>query len=261
MTNSPDKPENPLAVTWQTWTTGDLSELAQARVEAINIAQWLVRIANSYVVESTPERRTTLEFRPHDAAIATREFNKAIALEMRLPTLELQFLQNGKLMPHVFDPDERSPAELEAWLLVELLHRGIDREIFSKKLPYTIAGLMSGDAEGYSPQLCRQGLISLTALMRHAAAVLRAAAPSKGHDESSFACLPQNLNLVGASESTAGFGSFAFSPGDAENPEPYFYRRSGSSGGRGSVTIKASTLMAERDPMAAALKLKDLAPG
>jgi hypothetical protein len=257
MTNSLDRPDNSPTMKWQTRTIGDLSELAQARVEAINVAQWLTRIANSYVAASTPEQRTWLEFRPHDAAIATGNFDKAITLEMRLPMLELQFLENGKPMPHVFDPEEHSPAEVEAWLLVELLHRGIDRGVFSKKLPYTIAGLMSGDAEDYSPRLCGPGLIRLTALMRDAAAVLKAAAPSKGGDQASIACLPQNLNLVGPSDS----GSFVFSLGDAESPEPYFYRRAGSSGGGGNLTIKAAALMAECDPIAAAMKLRDLALG
>jgi hypothetical protein len=255
MTNSLDRPDDSPAMKWHTRTTGDLSELAQARVEAINVAQWLARIANSYVAGSTPEQRIRLVFRPHDAAITTSTFDKAIALEMRLPMLELQFLESGKPMPHVFDPEEHSPAEVEAWLLVELLHRGIDRGMFSKELPYTIAGLMSGDAEDYSPQLCGPGLIRLTSLMRDAAAVLKAAAPTKAVDQASIACLPQNITFVSPSES----GSFAFSPGDAESPEPYFYRRSGSSSGAGNLTIKAAALMAERDPMAAAMKLRDLA--
>ncbi len=125
----------------------------------LNLVQWLSRIANSYVRDGAPEAVSELEFRAADAAFVTKQFDKGIALEIRLPGLELQFLENGKPMPHVFDPEEHSPAEVEAWLLVELLHRGIDREKFSKELPYAIAGLMSGDAEDYSPQLCRPGLI------------------------------------------------------------------------------------------------------
>lgn len=255
MTSSADRPGKSPALEWQTRTVGDLSELAQARVEAINIVQWLVRIANSYVAANTPERRTALQFRPHDAAIVTETFDTAIALEMRLPTLELQFLENGKPVPHIFDPEEHSPAEVEAWLLVELLHRGVDRQKFSKELPYTMVGLMSGDAEDYSPQLCRPGLIRLAALMRDAAAILHAAGPDNGGDAASIACLPQNINLA----TTADSGGFAFSPGDANNPEPFFYFRGVMGGDRSSVTIKASALMTERDPTAAALKLKTLA--
>ena len=153
----------------------------RARGEAINVVQWLARVAQSYVTSAPLERRTDLRFRAADAAFVTEPFEKGVALEMRLPDLHLQFLQNGKPVPHVFDPQERSPAEAEAWILVELLHRGIDREKFSKTLPYTVPGLLTGDAEDYAPQACREGLAQLTDCFGKAANVLaetaRAAAP------------------------------------------------------------------------------------
>lgn len=259
MTNSPERHDGSLAIEWQTRTVGDLSELAQARVEAINIVQWLARIANSYVSAATPDCSTHLRFRAHDAAIVTRQFDKGIALEMRLPTLELQFLDTGKPVPHVFNPEEHSPAELEAWILVELLHRGIDRDKFSKALPYTVPSLLTGDAEDYSPQLCGDGLVHLTTLMQDAAAVLNVAAGSTGSGESCITCLPQTLNLMNTADSTAGTGRFAFSPGHAESPDPYFYLSDGLGNNRGAFAIKASGLMAESDPTTAALKLKRLA--
>lgn len=250
MTSSPDHSPAPK---WRTRTIGDVSELAQARAEATNLVQWLARIDNSYVSADTPARRPHLEFRVDDAAVVTGEFDKAVALELRLPTLELQFLEHGRPVPHVFDPQEHSPAELEAWILVELLHRGIDRDKFSKALPYTIPGLLSGDAEDYLPQLCKQGLIALASLMQDAAAVLNCIYQNGG---TSIACFPENLNLVSNPASAAEKDTFAFSPGDAASPEPYFYLRDGSRGNRNGLTIKASTLMTEPGPMAAALKLK-----
>ena len=253
MTSSPDRSS---ATKWRTRTIGDLSELAQARVEAINIVQWLARIAHSYVSTDTPARRIHLEFRLDDAAIITGEFNKAIALELRLPMLELQFIEHGKPAPHLFNPEEHSPAELEAWILVELLHRGIDRDRFSKTLPYTVPGLLSGDAEDYSPQLCGPGLAQLTSVMQDAAATLNAATDQA---RSSVTCLPQNLNLVAGPDFAADKNVFAFSPGEAASPEPYFYLRRGSDGNREGLTIKASVLLAEPDPAAAALKLKRFA--
>ncbi len=264
MTNSLDEPGNSPATQWQTRGMGDLSELAQARVEAINLVQWLARIANSYVAEGTWERRTDLEFRPAEAAIVTKQFDKAISLEMRLPTLELQFLDHGKRVPHVFDPHEHSPAEVEAWILVELLHRGVDRENFSKELPYSIPGLMSGDAEDYSPQLCSRGLIKLTALLQDATAVLRAIARSTGTKHFRVACLPQTLNLAGTLDTDTAAGHFGFSPGDTDHPEPYFYLHDGAKNGLAGKTnariVKASTLLAESNPVAAAAKLRKLKP-
>lgn len=241
----------------------DPSELAQARVETINLVQWPARIANSYMSGLAPERRAGLEFQPAEAAIVTGRFNGGIALELRLPSLEMQFLDNGKRVPHVFDPEEHSAAETEAWILIELLHHGVDREKFSKRLPYTISGLMSGDAEDYSPQSCRPGLIQLTALFRDAAAVLGAAARAAGEGEIRIVCLPQTLNLTSAPvHGEAKLGDFAFSPGGAENPEPYFYvsdgTKSGSAAGTQRSRLKASTLFVESDPLAAALKLAKL---
>ncbi len=66
-------------------TSDDLTELARARSEAINLVQWPARIANSYVTSGAPERRTDLEFRAADAAFVTRQFADGVALEMRLP--------------------------------------------------------------------------------------------------------------------------------------------------------------------------------
>src|SRR5580704_2514685 len=137
MTNSASTVSSAIdTVPWSTVGTVDLDALAKAKMEAINLVQWLARIANSYVTESPPERRTELEFRAADAAFFTKPFDRNLALEMRLPSLEMQFLDGGNPVPHILDPEEHSPAEIEAWILVELLHRGIDREKFSKKLHY-----------------------------------------------------------------------------------------------------------------------------
>jgi len=115
----------------------------KARELTLNIVQWLARIANSYVADRSTKDRLTLDFRT-DGSFVTKTFEHGLALELRLPSLEMQFQERGKLVPHILDPEERSPAEVEAWILVELLHRGLDRERFSKSLPYAVANLMSG---------------------------------------------------------------------------------------------------------------------
>jgi hypothetical protein len=247
---------------WRTHGIGDLSELAQARVEAGNIAQWLARIANSYVEDDAWERRITLEFRSADAAIVTRQFGKDISLEMHLPTLQLQFLDNGKPVPHIFDPDERSPAEAEAWILVELLHRGIGRESFSKELPYTIPGMMSGDAEDYSPQLCKQGLRRLTSLFQDAAAVLTAAASAETSGDILVAVRPATFDLTTLSKPGSKIGAFGFSPGDAQSSEPYYFtiETNSSNNSVKRLIAKATTLIDEKNVLAAAIKLRKLAP-
>ncbi len=251
MTSSPEPQSALLPLPWSSLTAPGSEALGDARREAVNLAQWLARIANSYVAADAQEERLTLEFRAADAAFVTRAFEKNLALEMRLPKLEMQFLEDGKPAPHILDPEEHSPAEVEAWLLVELFHRGLDTAKFSKSLPYTVPGLMSGDAEDHSPQSCLQPLSVLEAWYRNAAAVLHAAS---GAADARIVCWPQDLSLKCVMDAkVAGFG---FSPGDAEHPEPFFYVNSVAGTDAGAAVMKramlsASALLAERDPSAA----------
>jgi len=209
----------------------DGDAFARARRETLNIVQWLARIANSYV-KAPQDERTLLRFLPQQAALTTMEFEGNRSLQLRLPTLEMQFLENGRPVPHVFNPEEHSPAEAEAWLLVELLHRSMDREKFSKNLPYQVPNLLYGDAEDYSPESCITGLRQLAAWFQNAAAAFAAAG-----GDGDIICSPQTLDLISAQG--------GFSLGDA-NGEPYFYK---DKRGKRSV-LKASQFMHERDPFA-----------
>ena len=265
MTNSPDPRGAPAtsATLWRPLVSGDGVEFARARNEAINLVQWLARIAHSYVTGSAPERRADLDFDAAGASFTTQSFADGTALQMRLPDLQLQFLGNGKPVPHIFDPDGRSPAEVEAWILVELLHRGIDREKFSKALPYTIADLMTGDAVDHELQACREGSMQLTALLGNAAAVLDAAACVSGARKVRIIGLPQTFSLTLAPDSGGQPIDLGFSPGDRQNPEPYFYI-----GGAADQSQKlarriatGSALLTQDDPARAAAMLLKMAAG
>jgi hypothetical protein len=264
MTNSPDARGAPAtsAAPWRPLAASDGVELARARNEAINLVQWLARIAHSYVTSGDPERRADLDFDAASGSFTTLPFAGGNALQMRSPDLQLQFLANGKPVPHVFDPEGRSPAEVEAWILVELLHRGIDREKFSKALPYTIADLMTGDAVDHEPQACREGLMQLTALLGNAAAVLDAAARAAGARKVRIVCLPRTFSLTLAPDSGGQRIDLGFFPGDGQNPEPYFY----AGGATNEVSPKparriatGSALFAQGDPARAAAMLLKMA--
>lgn len=246
---------------WRLVGSGDPQGLAKARSEAINLVQWLARIANSYVTAGTPEQRTMLAFCAAEPALVTRPFDDDLALELRLASLEMQFREHGKPMPHILDPEEHSPAEVEAWLLVELLHRGVDHTKFAKSLPYTIPGLMTGDSEDYSPRSCQQGLAQLAAWFQNAADVLDVAMRAAGMDHVRIACLPQTLSLVGLSGAGSKRTDFGFSPGTEQNPEPFFYANACAAGGKKQSILSASALLAESDPAATAMKFIKLAAG
>jgi hypothetical protein len=205
---------------------------AKARNQTLNLAQWLARIANSYVAGGRPEDRVMLNF--SRGIFVTKPFDRGFALELRLPSLELQFHEDGRPVPHILNPEEHSPAETEAWILVELLHRGIEREKFSKALPYAIDNLMSGDAEDYTPEACVGGLELLNAWFCAAASLLS--------PDGRVTCRPESLTLMAAKD-TAGF-----SPGDAQHDEPYFFAGTGSNSRR----LAASDLAKEKNPAAIA---------
>jgi hypothetical protein len=202
----------------------DPTELKKARRDVVNIVQWLARIANSFVDETTSEKRVVLEFRPRDAAFITQSFNNGITLEMQLPSLELQFAENGQLMPHIFNPEDHSPAEAEAWLLVELLHRGIDRSKFKKQLPYDMPDLLSGDAEKYSPQSHLKGLTEIVKWLRNASSVLELANRRSASKKHRIICFPHTLHFTCLSETPLHQPSCGFSLGDAVNPQPFFFK-------------------------------------
>jgi len=266
MTSSPD-PRGARATgasPWRPLVAGGAAELARARKEAINLVQWLARIANSYVASDVPERRTDLAFDAVGASFTTQPFADGASLQMRLPDLHLQFLANGKPVPHVFDPEGRSPAEVEAWILVELLHRGIDRERFSKTVPYAIAGLISGDAIDHEPQACREGLAELTAWLGNAATLLETAARSSGAPKIRVVALPQTLNLTLAADSGRQRIYLGFSPGDEQNPEPYFYTGRAANGVSQNPVRRiamGSALLTQSDPSTAAAMLLKLVAG
>jgi hypothetical protein len=241
---------------WQSVRPLDLEVLSRARAETINLLQWLARIANSYVLGGSSEDRLYLEYQPAAANFVTKAFSTNLTLALRMPALKMQFQENGKPVPHIFDPEDRSPTEAEAWILVELLHHGIDRARFMKELPYCVPGLLTGDATNHSPESCQQGLTQLTAWFRKAAAVLDAVASTSGAEQTCIVCGPQTLGLSCLSNNGSVGPDIGFSPGDEQNPEPYFHRRrpgkNGSGAGRGRAILTATELLTARDPAATA---------
>jgi hypothetical protein len=233
------RPAAPLPA-WEAIPSGSVEEFAKARTELLNLVQWLARIANSYA-GGLPQDRVVLRFDSHAPSFMTQLFERDMALEIRLRDLEMQFLEAGKRVPHIFNPEEHSPAKVEAWLLVELLHRGLDRTKFSKQLPYTMKNLMSGDAEDHTPQECTAGLAQLSVWYRNAAAAL-----AFMHDSGKLWVHPQTLHLSLAAKPDNSPAS-GFSPGDDEIPEPYFFRN-----GKKRVVLSAANLARESNPAAAA---------
>lgn len=200
--------------------------MGDARRQALSVTQWLARVTNSYVAHEPGNGHLQLRWRNDSGSIVTPGFENACTVELHLRDLSMTFCEDGKAVPHKIDVEERSPAQVEAWFLVELLHRGIDRGRFSLALPYEIHGLITGDAEDYSPETYQAGLIELTRWFQNAGAALTRAATEAGAS-GEVVCLPNNLHLAayvpvdkGGMNRTIRIG---FAPGDEVITQPYFY--------------------------------------
>lgn len=129
--------------------------LRDAFSQSHNAVQWLARMVRSFRSVSDGAD-IALRWNDERNAFVTDDFSDGLKMELKFPELTLQFLEDGEPVKHALQMEGRSPAQVEAWVLVELLHRGLDRGRFSKDLPYDIPHAMAGDSVEYSPDF-REG--------------------------------------------------------------------------------------------------------
>lgn len=219
--------------TWQTIEPLTSSRMVDARRQAHNAVHWLARFAHSYVDPLPEDRHVDLLWDADRGAIRTPFFSDGLSVELRVTDLELQFCEGGKPVPHILSFQERTPAHVEAWVLVELLHRGIDRDQFSKDLPYRARDLMLGDSEDHEVDEYRSELASLNGWLRNAAAACSALRHNLGRDDGydlddrEVTCWPETFQLGIEIPLPQGFGAPALraglSAGDTLRPEPFFF--------------------------------------
>jgi hypothetical protein len=196
--------------------------LGQARLQAHNAAQWPARLAHSYAAHEPGDAHLDLIWDAREAALVGRDIGGGIAVGLDVADLALQFRESGRRSPHRLAMEGRSPAEVEAWFLVELLHRGCDRENFSKILPFEIAGLMSGDNVDFAQEAHSEALAELARWQANATGILRQAT----NDAGPVICSPRHFDtavLLPADGHPAATVRAGFAPGDDRDPEPFFY--------------------------------------
>lgn len=228
------------------WSPADrqaADRLSEARVQLLSAAQWLARVERSFGPEDDD---LTLRWSDERMAIATRAFASDIRLELQIDDLVMQFTEGGKPSDHEIDIEERSPAHIEAWILIELLHRGVDRDSFSKDLPYDTSAMLNGDGVEFSPGEYKTELRALGALFREAVLAIGAAASDRG----SIRISPRDL----AVEAETGGRVIGFSLGDEMIAEPFAYVK----GAAGAADAEASaTAILRASEIGAAGRLAD----
>lgn len=174
--------------------------LADARLEAQNAVQWLARLAFSY---AAPGGDALLRWDQGRSAVTTGELASGVTAELCLPALRLQFAEQNRPSAHPIDLDGKSSSEVEAWILVELLHRGFDRDRFATRLPYQWAHLMAGDEPKYMAETRAPALTELTTLYNQAASVIFETGQRADHESRSAAgdgdrnliCWPESFDI------------------------------------------------------------------
>lgn len=191
--------------------------------QATSAAQWLARFAHSWLPHEPGNRHLLLQLDGKRGVLVTAPVVAGLSLELTFSDLSLQLLENGTPSPHRMDVQDRTPAHIEAWLLVELLHRAIERERFSKALPWSTAKLMNGDSEEFTPELLKEELAAIGRAFGLGQQVLGALANA---DPAEIPCSADNLHLSVALDAKNPAGSAVvagLSPGDAATPQPFLY--------------------------------------
>ncbi len=132
-----------------------------ARVEAHNALFWMARAAHSFAEPMPENSHLHLSWEEKTADFRTQAFDDYIQIGINLSELELYFCEKKQKVPHSFWLDEKTPAFVEAWYLVELLHRGIDPETFSTSLPFDSKNMLMGDTQDHKASLYKKELTAL----------------------------------------------------------------------------------------------------
>lgn len=215
---------------WPKFNEIENGKLTAARRQAHNAVHWLVRFANSFIEPENGNDHTRLLWNARDGVIQTKPFLDDYSVELRVGPLEMQFREGDKPVPHTLGFEERTPAHVEAWVLVELLHRGIDRSRYTKSLPYTPSDLMTGDSEDFEPEAYKRELEILDQSFRTGAAVIQALSQklnSTAGGDAQLLCWPEPFQIGFEIDLPPGSGAkrlrIGIAPGDGVRAEPYFF--------------------------------------
>jgi hypothetical protein len=243
------------ALAWLPVGKADPKKLGEARHQVHNAAQWLARAAHSFMQPQPEQAHTWLRWDARRRAFVTQDVLPNLALELKPADLTLQFREGGRPAPHIIELDDRTPAEVEAWVLVELLHRGLDRDRFSKTLPYHMANLMTGDAIPYMRESLEAPLAEQSAWLANADLLLTQVAADRLPDAIAW-CRPDIFHMMllspASSHASGAVLRAGLALGDADDAEPYFYvtqNDPGTHAQAGAQTkLTTAALLASADP-------------
>lgn len=189
---------------------------ALVRHQAHSAIQWLARLAHSFLPPNDDQSHLLLTWHAKHRAIVSPVFAEEIVVEFRLNKCFLHFREHDRPTLHPLLLDDISPAEIEAWMLIELLHRNLDRDRFSKDLPYDVSALMGGDAEHFRLQGLQPEFDALESLIDKTVTAL------KKIGDPVF-LRPRDFAVFVHSDKSQALVEAGICLGDQNAREPYFY--------------------------------------
>ena len=136
-------------------------KFCDARDEAHNALFWMARATNSFLEPMTQNGHLSLFWHAGSGNFRTKIFDQDLQIGLNIEDLELYFCEHEMKVPHSFFLDDHTPAFVEAWYLVELLHREVDQSKFSTKLPFESPVMLMGDTQEHMASLYKEELRAL----------------------------------------------------------------------------------------------------
>ena len=231
---------------WPPVNIFDTNHFRQARVEAHNALFWMARGTNSFL-DSTPDNgHLSLFWHKASGNFRTRSFDGDLQIGVSFPDLELYFCEGGQKVPHSFWLDDRTPAFVEAWYLVELLHRDRDQSKFSTDLPFSSPYMLMGDTEDHKASAYTLELDALNGCVLKANEILRSVSHTLAQQPQFAKCRqwitlePESFSLVinvTADNEVVKLPLIGMSLGDHLRPAPFFFVKGSETHGRSKPHI------------------------
>lgn len=204
----------------------------KARFEAQNAVFWLARGAHSYLDALPQNKHLDLEWQSDRASLYTKVFDGDLQIGLSIPELEIFFCENGEKVRHSFWFDDRTPAYVEAWYLVELLHRDRDRSKFTIELPFESKDFFLGDTDEHDAPAVAVELKAMHDFFIIAADILSqvqqklADSGDVAAKIGSISCKPENFTLsfeIATKPDDHANILVGMSLGDDLRPAPFFF--------------------------------------
>ena len=214
---------------WKPLRTIERHRLTQARVAAHYASQWLARTARAYIEPKANDSQTNLGWDGTLGGLATHPLPDGSQLTLRIADLTLRLLGPNE---SEFSLEDRSDADVRAWLGSRLNAKGLDPFALDKPLPYDMPASALASGGRYQLDELESALAELSGWYDNASRALddvRHQLVARGVRAPPVRCWPHHFDLdtlvyfsARNSDNTRTMG-FGFSPGDEYYDEPYFY--------------------------------------